>query len=565
LRRFHILSIVGLAASLAACQPAKTTTELRAKVGQLFLLAFAGTDPSVVLPFIQQRGIGGLYLSNDNLRTPEQSARLLKTLQDGAMRGIAKLPLLTACDQEGAWGVMVPHSSTGPGNMALGAAPVEQTQEMYSVFSRELSSVGVFVDLAPASDVNSNALNPIIGTRSFGEHPDAVAARVKAAIAGLHAGGTIATAKHFPGHGNTRSDSHTDIPRVSRPIEEIEAVDLVPVRAAVDAGVDMVMTAHIIYDALDKEHPATLSRTILQDYLRKKLGFQGVIITDSFNMGAIHKNYDPPEAAIQALLAGADMIMLAEERYGVDVGDYVKSQTRMLDRVEDAVRSGRIPMARIDEAYGRIRALKTKYQLASRAGQPAAPQVVGSSANRDIAERSADAAVTRIYDRARLLPLKRGAKVAVVRLTKEDIAEIVAIGKGIGPNYANAYPDFVAALKAEGFDVAETGFDLQAAPGRALIAVGENYPFPGKSLDLVEQRRRLATLQERNPGRRVVYVGLKDPYDANLVSPDAYLSALGSNIFNVHAVARALVGRIAPAGTLPVTPLDGKPGDKSQR
>lgn len=554
-RRVCAVLLALILAAACASRSTPSQSEVRAKVGQLFLLAFTGTDPKIVLPFVEQGGIGGLYLSNDNLRTPDQAAALLKELQQASMRGIGKLPLLTAVDQEGAWGVMVPYSSTGPGNMALGAAPVPHTQAMYAVFSRELAAVGVNVVLAPASDVNSNPLNPIIGTRSFGERADQVAERVRAAVTGLHAGGTIATAKHFPGHGNTESDSHTNIPKVSRTVAEIEAVDLVPFRAAVEAGVDIVMTSHIVYDALDRDHPSTLSRTILQDYLRKRLGFQGVIITDSFNMGSIQKNYDPPEAAVQALLAGADMIMLAEERYGEDVGDYVKSQTRMLDRVERAVLEGEIPMARVDEAYNRIRALKEKYRLGEKVNAAPSPQVVGSQENRRIAAQAAEAAITTVYDPKHLIPLKPGAAVAVVKLTREDISEIVAIGKGIGPNYANAYPDFVSAMKAEGIGVQEFGYDAAIPAGRVIVAVGENYPFPGKSLDLAEQRNRLAALQRKNPGRPVVYVGLRDPYDANLVQPDAYISALGSNIFNVQAAAKAVAGKITPAGKLPVTPI----------
>jgi len=520
----------------------------------MFLLAFSGQDAETVLPFIKERGIGGLYLSNENLGSPTEAATLLNKLQDASMNGLAGLPLLTAGDQEGAWGVMVPYSSTGPGNMALGAAPVVHTENMYTVFSQEISSVGMFCDLSPVADVNSNPLNPIIGTRSFGENAKDVAARVRAAVKGLHTHNVIATAKHFPGHGNTSSDSHSGLPKVTRTLEEIESIDLLPFKAAVDAGVDMVMTAHIIYEALDSINPSTLSKKILTGYLREKLGFKGVIITDSFNMWAIQKNYDPGEAAIQAILAGADMIMLAEERYGEDVGDYKQSQTALIDRIEKAVMDGEIPMERIDEAYNRIKSLKEKFKLADRlpVDVQAAAQIIGSSENKQVALEAAQAALY-MKDSEGMIPLKDGVAVSVIRLATEDVDEIIRIAEGIGPNYANAFNDFVSEMKKAGFQVAEYAFDDQLPEGDPVIAVSENYPLPGKSLDLETQRNRMRIIQK---DARVINVALKDPYDANMISPDAYVCAIGSNISNIKAVVNLLAGQVEAKGKLPVRPIE---------
>ncbi len=531
-------------------------SEVEQKVGQLFLLAFSGDDAGVVLPFIKERGIGGLYLSNENLQRPVQAATLINELQQAAMAGIARQPLLTACDQEGAWGIMVPHSTTGPGNMALGASPAENTREMYAIFSKEIGSIGVFCDLAPVADVNSNPLNPIIGTRSFGENAQKVAERVKAAIEGLHMHGTIATAKHFPGHGNTSSDSHSGLPLVDRSLEEIESIDLLPFKAAVEAGVDLVMTAHIVYSALDPDNPATLSPKILQEYLRKKLGFKGVVITDSFNMGAIQKNFDPVEAAIRTLLAGADMIMLAEERYGEDVGDYVASQAKMIDGVVQAVMDGKIPMERIDEAYNRIIELKKKYKLAERISvdPEKAKIMVGSEKHKSKAVQIAEAALYEAYDEKDLVPLKPGSPVSIVKLAKENVKEIIEIAAGIGPNYYNAYADFVKEMKAAGFEVTEYAYDAAIPAETIIICVSENYPLPGKSLDLEEQRRRLAVVRE-NSANLIINVALKDPYAANLVTTDAYVSAIGSNISNIKAMVNLLAGKVEAKGALPVSLL----------
>ncbi len=551
--------VITLSLIIVSCNNKPKKNDVRKKVGQLFLLAFSGNDINVVLPLIKERGIGGLYLSNDNLREPEATAVLLNSLQKASLEGIAKVPLLTAADQEGAWGVMVPYSSTGPGNMALGASDPINTRKMYSVFSKELSSVGVFCNLAPVADINSNPLNPIIGTRSFGENASDVAVRVKAAIDGLHENGTIAAAKHFPGHGNTATDSHSGIPKVSRTLKEIESVDLLPFKTAIESGVDIVMTAHIIYEAIDKNNPATLSPIILNNYLRKKLGFKGVIITDSFNMQSIQKNYDPAEAAILAILAGADMIMLAEERYGEDVGDYIKSQNRMLDAVEQAVINGRIPMSRIDEAYNRLLSLKKRYKLVEKlpVDPIKAKETVGNAENKQIALSCAEAALIVIYDNKQSIPLSRGSKVSIIKLAKENVEEIIKISEGVGPNYANAYNDFVKEMKLENFKVQEYNFDNKKIPNEnIIIAVSENYPLPGKSLDLKEQHNRLLVLQKNNEGATIINVALKDPYDAYQVKPDAYVCAMGSNISNVKAAVNLLAGKIEAKGKLPVTPIN---------
>lgn len=552
----RITWLVALAFVCQACTPTKPdASEVRKKVGQMFLLAFSGQDAETVLPFIKERGIGGLYLSNENLGSPTEAATLLNTLQAASINGLAGLPLLTAGDQEGAWGVMVPYSTTGPGNMALGAAPVEHTEKMYTVFSEEIASVGMFCDLSPVADVNSNPNNPIIGTRSFGEDAEKVAERVRAAVRGLHASNVIATAKHFPGHGNTDSDSHSGLPLVSRTLEEIESIDLLPFKAAVEEGVDMVMTAHIIFEALDPENPSTLSKKILTGYLREKLGFKGVIITDSFNMWAIQKNYDPGEAAIQAILAGADMIMLAEERYGEDVGDYKKSQTALIDRIERAVMEGEIPMERIDESYNRIKSLKEKFNLANRVplDVDAAGSTIGSVGNKDVAVKAAEAALIET-DPTNLLPLKTGSSVAIIRLAKENVEEIIRIAEGIGPNYANAYQDFVSQMNAAGFMVNEFASGDEIPKSDLVLAVSENYPLPGKSLDLIWQREMLKAVQEMAKVP-VVNIALKDPYDMNLISADAYVCAIGSNISNIQAVVNLLAGTVEARGELPVTPI----------
>lgn len=560
-RLMKITTAIAVVIFISACgQNKKSSTELtqeevRARVGQLFMLAFSGNEADIVTPLIKERGIGALYLSNDNLNEAGSAAKLLNELQEASLNGVAKLPILTAADQEGAWAVITPTSASGPGNMALGGAAPEHTRAMYATFAKEMTSAGVFCDLAPCADVNSNPLNPIIGTRSFGENAEQVAIRVAEAVKGLHDNNMIATAKHFPGHGNTATDSHSGLPVVDRSKEDIENIDIPPFKAAIDAGVDIVMTAHIIYTALDSVNPATLSPTILKDYLRGELGFKGLIITDSFNMWAIQKFYSPPEAAVQAILAGADMIMLAEERYGEDVGNYIENQYKILDRVEQAVMTGEIPMERLNEAYNRVVELKKKYALESRIPVDVenAVATVGSEENMKVAIEAACASVNLMYDNAKVLPLSKKQDIAVVRLAKENVREIMDIAEGIGPNYANAYNAFVGELKELGFNVKEYQH-TDAISESVVLAVSENYPLPGKSLDLEVQRERISGIKKNNKCT-VVNVALKDPYDANLVEADAYVSAVGSNYSNAVAAARFVAGKFEATATFSVTPI----------
>src|SRR2546422_3013815 len=303
---------------------------LEQKVGQMFMLAFAGSTAASAATLLRDHHVGACYLSNDNLVDPAQSAALMADLQ-GLARAGSGVPALLAADQEGAWAVLTPHSCPGPGNMGLGATGVvDDTREMYTVFGEELRAAGLNADLAPAADVNSNPLNSIIGMRSFGEDPEAEARHVRTGVAGLHAAGVIAAAKHFPGHGDTTIDTHRGLARVNRDYDVLARRELVPFRAAIDAGVDIVMTSHILFPALDPDHPATLSPAILRDLLRGTMGFGGVLLTDSFNMGAVRRVYDPLDALVQTVQAGADMVLLAEERYGDESGDYVERQGQLV-------------------------------------------------------------------------------------------------------------------------------------------------------------------------------------------------------------------------------------------
>ena len=318
---------------------ASMTTE--EKVGQMFMLAFAGDQLDEARILMEEHLVGGAYISNDNVPTTGAALDLCNTLQSFAANTRLGIPLLLGCDQEGTWSVITAESAMGPGNMALGATGDRQcAYDMYGVIARETSAVGLNVVLGPAADCNSNPHNSIIGMRSFGEKPELVANMTAAAVRGLQDNGSVATLKHFPGHGDTRLDSHRGLPTVTRTRDDLMRIDLRPFAAGIDAGAKIVMTSHIIFSALDRDRPATLSPVILGDLLRDELGFDGLVVSDSMNMHSMKRNYDPTDAAIQAFKAGVDLMMLAEEHYDHDASQYLENQRRLIRVIIRAVDEG---------------------------------------------------------------------------------------------------------------------------------------------------------------------------------------------------------------------------------
>jgi beta-N-acetylhexosaminidase len=309
---------------------------------------FPGLEPPDWIRRLLTDGLGGVVLYAWNVEGAEQVAGLTAALHAEGERA------LVAIDEEGG-DVTRLEAGTGssyPGNAALGVIDdVELTERVGAAMGGDLAEVGVTLDLAPVADVNSNPLNPIIGIRSFGSEPELVARHVAAFVRGLQSAGVAACAKHFPGHGDTDTDSHLALPTIRVDLETLLVRELVPFRAAIDAGVLSIMTAHIVVPVLD-DVPATTSRAILHRLLREELGYDGVVMTDALEMRAISAKVGVEEGAIQALIAGADALCL-----GHDLGD--ESVHAIVAAVVDAVRSGRLDEARVVDAARRIEATAT--------------------------------------------------------------------------------------------------------------------------------------------------------------------------------------------------------------
>ena len=522
---------------------------LEEKVGQLFLLAYPGKEPQVIEPLVSRFGICGCYISQDNADTFDEARHATHALQQMTQHSSHGLPMLLGVDQEGAWGVLVPESHTGPGNLALGAlVNTALISDMYRVFGEEMRMAGYNALLAPCADTNSDPHSPIIGTRSFGEDYDHVAERVKLAIQGAQQSGILSTIKHFPGHGATRGDTHRKIPYVDKDVATLLASDLKPFAAGIAAGADMVMTSHIGYPQIDARHPATLSAPILQDLLRGRLGFQGVILSDSMNMGAIRKHYDPAQSTLLALQAGVDIVMLSEEHYDHD-SDYLKKQMASLELVCQAIRNGDLSMEYVDEKLKRIIALKRRISLSD------SPPHFSEQKQRAIAQQAAREAITLVRDRWGLFPPALNEKTVCINATPRAAYSNITNPRGIGPN--QRIPAFDSFWKI----LAESKRDIQSMEHEeawarcdamekfeTILIVTEDYPLPGEDMPKEQQQALIKKYIDRH-SQRCLVVGLQSPYELLNYPPEtSYLCSYSSRTCSAEECARLLLEGAQPLG-----------------
>lgn len=317
---------------------------LREKIGGLFMVGFDGlTVPASLASLIKGHFVGGVILFRRNIKSKDQLKELIseiKNIADGRN-------LLIAVDHEGGRVFRLPPPFTQWPPMASVKTPVEA----YSIgkkMAEELKEVGFNLNFAPVLDVNTNAKNPVIGDRSFSENPKVVSNLGAGLIKGMQENGVLACGKHFPGHGDTFLDSHTDLPVLPHTLGRLESVELVPFKAAVAAGVRTIMTAHVIYEGIDAGLPATLSRTLIGKILKQTLGFQGAVFTDDLQMAAIAKKWPLPAACLRSIQAGCDVCLVCRDS---------EAQKEAIDHVIHAVASGELSESAVDNAYRRVSSL----------------------------------------------------------------------------------------------------------------------------------------------------------------------------------------------------------------
>lgn len=352
---------------------------IRRDIGQLLIGSLAGsTITPEIRSLAREFSLGGIILFSRNIEAPEQVAELSIDVQTLA----SELPLWVSVDQEGGRVARLrkPFTEWPPMAVLGRSGNVDLATRFAEALAAELKAVGVTLDYAPVLDIHTNPQNPVIGDRALADDAELVARLGTAIVRGLQDNGVAACGKHFPGHGDTSVDSHLELPLVEHPPDRIRRVECVPFREAIRAGVAFIMTAHVLVPALDEERPATLSPNIVQGILRDELGYQGVILSDDLEMKAIARSYAVPDAAVEAIAAGCDGLLICS-------GD-VEVQAATLDALVHAAEDGRISYRRLEDALKHLRQAKERF-LAAAVGTGRGVRlqyVLGCDAHQRIAE-----------------------------------------------------------------------------------------------------------------------------------------------------------------------------------
>jgi len=520
------------------------TLSLRAQVGQLVFpwqlgdfSAEDGESLAALLEAVDSIGIGGLIVS---IGSPLDVAAKLNILQRRS-----RLPLLVAADLEYGSGMRLQGGTAFPPPMAIGATgSALDAYELGRITALEARAVGIHMTFSPVADVNNNPANPIINTRSFGEDPREVGRLAAAYIRGASEHGLFTTAKHFPGHGDTGTDSHISVPVVSGCWDRLDSLELVPFRAAIAAGVTAVMTAHVALTCFDPDDPipATLSPAVTTGILRDSLGFDGLVVTDALTMGAIVERFGAGESAVRAFLAGSDLLLMP-----ADLGAAV-------DAMVAAVEDGRISRERLAHSVRRVLALKVRTGLFR---EPLVrlddvPRIVGQRAFQEAADDLARRALT-LVERGPIDAFRRArARTAVITYAEETN---LSLGN-----------ELLRVLRAAGETVPT--FRLYPASGplsydsaRAIIRGADRVLF-ASSVRPIAWRGHVAlpdSLAAMIGGvaltRPTMLVSFGSPYLLNQLPayPGGYLIAWSDNLATERAAAGALTGHGAISGHLPIT------------
>ncbi|HVF39301.1 MAG TPA: glycoside hydrolase family 3 N-terminal domain-containing protein [Gemmatimonadaceae bacterium] len=500
--------------------------------------------------WVEEDKVGGLILS---IGLPHSYGAKLNNMQR-----LAKVPLLIASDMENGTGMrlagayalpsMLPQGggTVFPPVMALGATRSENlAYRLGQVLGAEARAVGVHLSFGPVLDVNANPLNPVINTRSFGDDPALVSRLAAAYIKGARENGLMTTAKHFPGHGDTETDSHLSLPAIRASRAHMDSVDLPPFRTAVGNGIDAVMTAHIAVTGIlgDSAAPATLSSYFMTDILRKEMGFKGLLVTDAMTMGGVANRYGATEPLLLALEAGADILLMP------------RNVTEAINTLVAAVSSGRVKQSRIDESARRI--LRAKVQAGLRTGRMvdlnAIDTIVNIPSRSAVAREVAEKSITLARDSKSIVPLARTAK-RVLSITYADGGDLAA---GRVFNQELRRGGFtVTTVSVDGRTTEQEFLALRATADSSDIIVASAYVFPRDGRGSIGAEGGFPGLVERlsTAGKNLVAISFGNPYLLTAFpSVPAYLLAWGGAPVSQRAAASALLGEIAIGGRLPIS------------
>jgi beta-N-acetylhexosaminidase len=515
-------ALLVLAALLNATQAQAPSEDL---IGRLLLLGFIGQEAP--LDRLARFKPAGFVFYASNIASTEAVRGLTKSLQEAT-----DYPLLFATNLEGGVvnGYQTPEATAWPSFMAIAASgQPELASQVAQAAAEELGYAGFNVSFGPVLDVNLTIANPIIGIRSFGSDARVVSGFARAYLQGLEQAGIMAVAKHFPGHGATTQDSHFDLPLVLADRARLEQVELLPYQTMIAAGVPAIMTAHVVYPALDATAPATLSKPILSDLLRGELGFEGLVITDSMGMKAITDRYGAGEAAVLSILAGADLLLLHTD---------FETQEAVYQALQAALASGRLSEARLREATARSSRLAERYRPHWNDPEP------DYAAHRKLAIDIAAKGATLLWNDG-VLPLAQDSKVVVIAPRPKDLGPISDLGTVLEQYHLNVEKVVVR----EQPTIADIQAALEAAQQAEVIVLASYHwsePFPESLIAL--QSTLAAT------GKPLVSVALGNPDDFRFFSqrPAAYLASYGPRNSSLEAASLILTGQAVPTGKLPM-------------
>ncbi len=526
-----LLTILPVQSQDIASDEYLSSMSLEQKVGQMFVMSFFGSELNFAArELLTTWQPGAIVLLPSNLENPQQITRLTNDIQQTLLDS-GSIPALIAVDQEGG---IIAHLEEGFTRWAVPTLlTATQSPELAFQFgealAQELLAVGINMNLAPVADLQTNPDNPVIGRRSFGNDPQLVAPMIETVIEGMQFGGVMATVKHFPGHGDTTADSHLELPVLNFSEDELLNRELIPFQVAINADTGAVMLAHIYFPQIDTETeiPASLSENVINDLMRNQMDFNGIVITDALDMDAIDTVYSPADAAIRAVQAGNDLILI-----GAHISP--ENQAEAMQAVVDAVRAGEIPESRIDESVQRILAAKERFNILNwqELEQNGVEQRINSEAHEALVDTMFRQGITLVHDNAGRLPLS-GSTLMVYPESRGTL--------GLACNRNNW--QFVSTpLNPD----TETISSIQGASMYVdnVIVFTEN----------VNDNRAQITLIEGLPSQKTVVVALWSPFDALYLPPVASYFVTYSPLAQSYApICDILHGDAQAQGTLSVS------------
>lgn len=528
---------------------------VKQKIGQIMMFGFDGhTIPSHIEMLFRDYHLGGIIYFRRNVGKSEQIKQLSDSLQQLSAQS-NNIPLSIAIDQEGGMVARIDQDVTlMPGQMTLGATGNAQyAYEAGRISGMELAQMGITVNFAPVLDVNNNTKNPVIGIRSFGEKAELVAQLGKSMIDGYQQIGISACAKHFPGHGDTTADSHYELPSVAHDLKRIHAIELVPFKAAIEAEVDMIMTAHVQFPAIEPDgKPATLSYRVLTELLREELGFRGLVVTDCLEMNAISQGIGVGRGAVESFKAGADLILVSHR---------LERQLAAFQAIELAIETGEISEARLDESVARI--LKVKYAQQQRMIQAQNQwHPIGDPNSQIICDEMMQSAATLVQDQHKNIPLAPEPTLVIWPEVREStqVDEVIEQEMTLGSQLQQQgiiVDEVVIGNIPSKEEIDNIITKLSSQPIQQVVMGMYNATFS-------EGQHKLIQLLKALNLEHLVFISLRNPYDIELLSSeDTYICAYENRPAMIRALSQVLVGSKPFKGKLPVQ-LDFDNGVKQE-